>query len=281
MKSTTEQLKLTHLDKVLWTEEGYTKGDMIHYYEQMSDYVVPYLKDRPIMLHRYPNGIHKSSFYQKELGPHPDWVQTVEIEHEDHLVNYVLIQNANTLLYVANLGSIDLHPFHVRISHYDNPDYLILDLDPEAIDFQFVIEAAQMIHKVLDSMDLFNLCKTSGGRGLHIYVPLNHQLDHEKVKEMSKAIASAVHQALPSTTSLIRNPKDRQKKVYIDYLRNSRGQTIVAPYSLRPKPNAPVSTPLKWNEVKKGLEPQEFNIQTVPKRVKKLGDLFKPLLKTF
>lgn len=271
---------LTNLDKIFWEEEGYTKGDVIAYYDSMADFILPYLKDRPMVLNRHPNGIAGESFYQKNvsLSKIPSWVQTTTISHKGRKVEYILVQDKDTLLYVANLGCIELNPFHARVASLDKPDYLLIDFDPEDVHFDQVVQAALVTHDILDSLNIANFCKTSGGRGLHIYVPLAAQYDYVQTQNITKVIGFLTERQLPDLISFERSPSKRQKRIYIDVPRNASGQTIAATYSLRPRPHAPVSTPLRWKEVKAGLDPLAFNINTVPKRVRKVGDLFAPVL---
>jgi bifunctional non-homologous end joining protein LigD len=271
-------LKLTHPDKIYWPNEGYTKGDLFEYYRQIAPYILPYLKDRPETLVRYPNGIDKPSFFQKEAGKVPEWIRTETVKHEDRTVRYVLVEDENSLLYLANLGCIGMNPFNSRIQSLDYPDYLILDLDPEDVPFEAVIETAQVIHRLLKKLAIPNVCKTSGATGLHVFIPLGAQYTHEQAKHLAHLLARLVHQELPSLTSLERHPHQRQQRVYIDFLQNNFAQTVASVYSVRAKPGATVSTPLKWSEVKPGLHPADFTIKTVPKRLKKLGDLFEPIL---
>lgn len=283
-KSTTKstksnsKLELTHLDKLYWPNEGYTKGDLIDYYQQVSSLILPYLKDRPESLRRFPNGIEHPGFFQKEASHAPSWMKTVPISHENHEVNYYLIEKEKDLLYLANLGCIDFNPFISRIQSLDYPDYLVLDLDPEAISFEKVIEVAQGIHELLENWQISSVCKTSGKRGMHIYIPLGAQYTYEVAGNFAKLLAYLAHQQMPKLTSVERHPKDRQKKVYIDFLQMRYGQTLVAPYSVRPIAGATISTPLKWSEVKSGLSPQDFTIKNAIKRFKKMGDLFELIL---
>jgi len=269
---------LTHLDKVYWPKEKYTKGDLLDYYRKVSRYILPYLQGRPIVLHRYPEGIAGEDFYQKELGPHPKWVETRPVKHEDKTVNYLFIDDEKSLLFAVNLGSIDLHPFLARYDHLEQPDFCVMDLDPQNLPFNKAVESAEVVHEILEEVGVPHYCKTSGGRGLHIYIPLHAKYDYEQSRLFAELIASIAHQRLPSSTSLIRNPQKREKKVYLDYLQNRTRQTVVAPYAVRPRPHAMVSTPLEWREVKKGLDPEAFTIKTVPERLKKIGDIFKPVL---
>jgi bifunctional non-homologous end joining protein LigD len=277
-KGTSTGIKLTHLDKVFWPDEGYTKGDLIGYYQQVAPLILPYLKDRPEILRRYPNGIEGASFYQKEAGGVQTSVRTEMIQHENRQVHYAFIDDERSLLSIINLGCIDLNPFNSRFQSLHAPDYLIIDLDPEGVTFEAVIEVAQTIHSLLEKWKIPSVCKTSGATGMHIYIPMGAHYTYDEVKQFGKLIAQIVHEAQPDLTSLERSPSKRQEKVYLDYLQNNFGQTIVAPYSIRPLPGAPVSTPLKWSEVKAGLNPIDFTIKNAPKRFKKVGDLFKLVL---
>lgn len=270
--------ELTHLDKIYWPNESYTKRDLIDYYRQVAPLILPYLKDRPETLVRYPNGIEEASFYQKEVRDVPSWVRTEEIQHEDHTVRYLFIEDERSLLYVANLGCIGMHPFNSRFQSLYAPDYLIIDLDPEAVDFDQVIKVAQEVHIVLEKWKIPSVCKTSGATGMHIYVPMGARYAFDEVKQFANLIVHMVHERIPDLTSLERSPGKRQKKVYLDYLQNNFAQTVAAPYSARPRPGATVSTPLKWSEVKAGIHPTDFTIKTVLKRFEKVGDLFKPIL---
>lgn len=266
---------ITHPDKLYFPKENITKGEVAAYYEAISDYILPYLKNRPLVMHRFPEGIEGISFIQKEAGRVPNFVKTALVHHEDHDVHYILVNNLKTLLYVVNLGSIEMHPFNAPISHLDKPTYLIFDLDPEAVPFEAVIETARALHKALDEEKIPNFCKTSGSRGLHLFVPVDGKTPFDDVRDFAFQIATRIHDELPDITSLERSPKKRQGRVYIDTLQNREMQTIAAPYSLRAKPGAPVSTPLHWDEVKKGLDPKKFNIHTISKRLDKMGDIWK------
>jgi bifunctional non-homologous end joining protein LigD len=274
-----KDLVLTNLEKIYWPKEKYTKGDLISYYEQVAPYILPYLKNRPIMLHRYPDGITGMDFYHKDMKfSHPDWVKTFPVKHEGKVDNYLLINDLRSLLYAVNLGSIDLHPFHSNVGHLDNPDYCVIDLDPHDISFDHVVEVALVIHDLLTKIKVTHCCKTSGGKGMHILIPLQGKYDFDQSRQFAEVICHLVHEKLPNTTSMERSPEKRPKMIYLDCLQNRTGQSIVAPYSARPRPNATVSTPLAWKEVKKGLDVSKFTIETVPKRLSKIGDIFKPVI---
>ncbi len=270
----------TNLEKVFWTKEGYTKGDVINYYLAIAKVILPHLQDRPMVLNRHPNGIEGESFFQKQvtLSQTPPWVKTAKVQHTKKVNDYLLVQDVETLLYVANLGCIELNPFHSRVKNLSNPDYMVLDLDPEDISFRHVVEVALSIHELLENIGVKNYCKTSGGRGLHIYVPLGAKYSFEQSEDFAKLIGTVMEKLHPKLVSLIRSPSKRQGKVYIDFLRNSRHQTLASAYCLRPRKHAPASTPLLWEEVKPDLNPLEFNIETLPRRIKEKGDLFKAVL---
>lgn len=269
---------ISNVDKIFWDEEGIRKGDLLLYYDQIAPYILPYLKDRPESLKRFPNGIGKPSFFQKNIEKHPAWLETYKIEHHDKTINYMVIQDVQSLLFAVNLGCIEIHPWFSRIQNLDNPDFLTFDLDPESIDFNAVVETALTLHETLEKIKIPSYCKTSGSRGMHIMVPLEAKYSYEEAKRFSEIIALIVHQKIPEITSLERSPGKRQKKVYIDCYQNNFGQTLAAPYSVRAKPGAPVSTPLEWKEVKKGIDPLDFTLFNTIDRLKKKGDLFKPVL---
>lgn len=276
------QPTLTHLDKVYWPELGYTKGDLIDYYREVAPMMLPYLHDRPESMNRHPNGVKGPNFFQKDVSKQlpPPWVQTQDIESdkEQRTLKYLLIQDEASLLYVANLGCIEINPWLSRIGSLDRPDHVVIDLDPEDIEFARVVVAAQAVRRTLDRAGAECLCKTSGKTGLHLYVPLGARYDYDQAKTFAELVANVVSQQLPETTSVVRSPAQRQKRVYLDFLQNRRGQTLAAPYSVRPTPSATVSTPLRWSEVKRGLDPSRFTIRTVPKRLQSIGDLWKPVL---
>lgn len=274
-----QKLVLTHLDKIYWPDDKITKGDLLDYYKSISKYILPYLKERPIVLYRFPHGIDTKGFYQKDIpDTSPSWLKTFPVKHEDRTIHYLLIENLDSLLYAVNLGSIDLHPFMSRIHHLDAPDYCVIDLDPQNVEWTAFIEVALTTHALLEKIKVAHYCKTSGGRGLHIVIPLGGLYTVEQSRLFAEIIVTHVNAMLPKTTSLERKPKSRIKKVYLDYLQNRSYQTIVAPYSVRPRPHAPVSTPLAWDEVNDSLNILDFTIQTVPDRLKNIGDIFKPIL---
>lgn len=271
-------VKLTHLDKIYWPSEKITKKELIDYYAKVAKTLLKYTKDRPLVMHRFPNGIKQEGFYQKDVENVPDFVKTAVIAHANRKVHYIIAQNAKTLLYVANLGSIEMHLFHSRLKNLDYPDYLILDLDPESISFDAVVDVALAIHEILSELKIPHFCKTSGGTGLHIYVPTKGKYSYDEVRKCAQEIGKRVAKKLPQLISMEKNPEKRKRKIYIDTLRNAKGQLSIAPYSVRAFPKAPVSTPLEWDEVKRGLDPKDFTIKNVVGRLEKKGDLFKGVL---
>lgn len=271
--------ELTHLDKVYWPEEGYTKGDLLEYYDRIAPTILPYLKDRPQNLNRHPNGITGKNFFQKNITAElPDFIETKKIwsDSNNAELNYIVCNNKETLLYLANLGCIELNPWNSRVGSLDKPDYLILDLDPHGRPWEDLIRVAKEVRTVLDLACEEHYPKTSGKSGLHIVVPLGTRYRYEQAKEFAELIMRIVHKRLPDITSMERNPKKRGGKLYLDYLQNRFGQTLASAYSVRPYPGATVSTPLEWSEVKNSLDPSKFTIKTLFKRLEKKGDLWQP-----
>lgn len=271
------ELKFTNLSKVFWPEMRVTKRDMLNYYYQVAPIMLPYMKDRPQTLNRFPNGIHGKSFYQKDVtGKVPAWIQTHQYysEADQRQKNFLVCSDEASLLYIASLGCIELNPWSSRAQNPDQPDWCIIDLDPDQNPFEEVIDVARVTRQVLDAIGIASYCKTSGSTGLHIYVPLGAEYSYEESKEFGRAIAKAVHTEIPSVTSIERLTANRKGKIYIDFLQNRPQATVAGPYSLRPKPGAPVSMPLRWEEVKNGLKMSDFNIRTAVPRLKEQGDHF-------
>lgn len=275
------ELTFTNLDKLYWKDEKITKRDMLNYYDRMMPFILPYMRDRPQSLNRYPNGINGKSFYQKNVrGKVADWLATYEYtsESDGEEKDFLVCTDEASLLYIANLGCIEMNPWHSRTESAENPDWCVIDLDPDDIGFDKVIETANVVKKVLDAAKIESYCKTSGSTGLHIYIPLGARYSYDQSRIFAEIIVNIVHKEIPKFTSLERSPSKRRGLIYLDYLQNRNIQTIAAPYSLRPKPGATASAPLHWTEVKKGLTIQQFNIHTLPERTKKEGDLFKGVL---
>lgn len=277
------EVKLTNQQKIYWPEEGFTKGDVIEYYNSVADYILPYLKDRPQSLKRNPNGIADKGFYHKDAGDKaPGWVKSVKIysESTQKNVDYIICNDKATLLYLNNLGCIEINPWNSRIKTPDHPDYLILDIDPSDNNtFNQVIDVALVIKEVLDKAGATCYCKTSGATGIHVYMPLHAAYTYEQARPFAQLVAVLANEQLPSFTTLERALNKRKNRIYIDFLQNSRGQTLSSVYSIRPVPGASISTPLLWKEVKHGLDPLDFNILNMNKRLGKTGDIFGGVLK--
>ena len=274
-------IKFNNLGKIYWPKEKITKRDLLNYYYQVTPYILPYLKDRPLTLNRHPNGITGEAFYQKDVkGKVPAWIDTFPYhsEADGRDKEFIICNNEASLLYIASLGSIEINPWSSRLKKPGNPDWCIIDLDPDKNTFNQVIEAALVTKQILDSINVEAFCKTSGSTGLHIYIPFGAKYTYEDSKEFGRILATLVHHQIPKFTSIERQTKNRGGKMYIDFLQNRPQATVASVYSLRPKPGAPVSMPLHWDEVKKGLKILDFTIANSIDRLKSEGDLFKGVL---
>ncbi len=278
------RLKLTNLNKVWFPEDGITKRDVINYYDAVAPFILPHLRDRPLSLKRYPNGIHEQYFFQKNAEDKvPAWVRLEPIfsEHNQDKIHYIICNDRATLIYLANLASIDQNPWMSRIGSLDHPDFALIDLDPtEGCPYGQIIEAAQLVKKTLDSVGLAGYPKTTGGDGMHIYIPLEPIYTYEQVRSFAELLSILTINQNPDLFTTPRAVASRKKaKVYFDYLQISSSKTIAAPYVLRAHPGAPVSTPLDWPEVAPGLDPAQFNIGNAMDRFRRVGDLFEGVLK--
>lgn len=273
-------IKFTNLNKLYWPEDGISKRDMFNYYDRVAPYMLPYLLDRPMSLNRFPDGIHGQSFYQKNVAEAAhSWAHTMPHTNEKgEEKSYLLGHDRATLLWMATLGCIEMNPWFSRVQSLDNPDYCVIDLEPDNNTFDQVIEAAQMTKTVLEGMGVPSFVKTSGSTGIHIYVPLGAQYSYDQSQLFAEVVVKLVHRELPSYTTLERMIANRNGKMYLDFLQNRPGATIAGVYSLRPKPGATVSMPLHWNEVKPGLTMRDFTIHNSPDRLRETGDLFMGVL---
>lgn len=277
VRDTTRPLHFTNLDKVFWPDHGYTKGDLIRYYDRVAEHLLPYLHERPSHLLRYPDGVGGKAFYQKDLPDHtPDWVVTEAIPsgHRGEAIRYLIVDDTAALLYAANLGSIDIHPWLSRRSHRETPDWAVFDLDPGGGPFADVVRLARAFGKVLRGIGLRPYLKTSGATGLHIYVPLEPRYPYDLVRQFAEAVSTHVAGEHREIATVERTTSRRRGRVYLDFLQNRRGQTVVPPYAARPVAAASVSTPLDWDELDGELQPARFTIKTLPERLDRLGDLF-------
>lgn len=276
-----KKVKLTNLDKLYWPEEKITKGQLIDYYKQVAPYILPHLKDKPLSLNRHPNGITKPGFFQKDLDTEkiPAWIKYAPLysESNDKDIDYLVCNDEATLLWMVNLGCIEINPWLSKYNKPDNPLFAVLDLDPHDIDFNEAIAVAITARMLLDERKIHSFIKTSGSKGLHIFIPLAGNYNYDLTKDFIHYIGQLIFEKHRDTTSLERSPAKRKNRIYLDFLQNRRGQTIAAPYSARPKPGATVSAPLQWEEIKEGLEIQHFNIFNMWQRIQEKGELWKDI----
>lgn len=271
------RVKFTNRGRVLWPQDGVTKGDLIDYCDCVSDTLLRYIADRPLSLNRFPDGIDGKSFFQKGAPAHtPEWIRTQKMEssNKEGYVNFIICDDRDTLLYLANLAAIELHPWHSRCDTPDTPDWAILDLDPYGAPFESVITIARTIGEILTDAGLNPLLKTSGSKGMHIYVALQPEYSYEHVRMFCEGVARITVIRHRDIATIERKRSERVGQVYVDFMQNRRGQTIAAPYSVRPVPRACVSTPLAWEELTDDVRPSQFTVHTVPHRLEAMGDLF-------
>ncbi|MFL5483842.1 MAG: DNA ligase D [Gemmatimonadaceae bacterium] len=269
-----KKIALSNLNKVFWPADKYTKGDLIEYYRSVSKWLLPYLINRPVVLTRYPDGIDGKSFYQKDAPVFaPEWIRTTPIWSEDtqREIKFFVCDDEESLLYLANMGSIPIHVWASRCGSLELPDWCVIDLDPKDAPFSAVIRCAEVVHRVCDSVSLPNYVKTTGKTGLHIMLPLGRQCTYEQSRMLGELLARFVLKECADIATITRHVTKRGDKVYLDYLQNRHGQTIVAPYSVRPLPGATVSMPLVWAEVNSTLDPKNFTIRNAIDRLEKLG----------
>jgi bifunctional non-homologous end joining protein LigD len=279
---------LTNLQKPFWPELGITKGDLIRYYAQIANVLLPHLVDRAMVMKRYPNGAHGPFFFMKRAPtPRPDWIQICSIEHESaNVIDFPMIQDLAALLWVVNLGCIDLNPWYARCDDVDRPDYLHFDLDPvspvkgaKAVPFARVLEVALLVRDALASLKIPSHAKTTGSRGIHVYVPIVRGPTQKEVWTFAKAFAQSLARQNPKTiTAEYRIAKRPAGRVLVDYNQNAWGRTLASVYSVRPKAGAPVSMPVTWEEIERGVEIEQFHLKNAAARIGKCGDLWKPLL---
>jgi bifunctional non-homologous end joining protein LigD len=276
------QLKFTNLKKVFYPADGYTKRDLINFYDGVADLLVPHLAGRPLSLKRYPNGIDHDFFFQKDASGFPDWLHREELADDEDTGSKtrVICDDRASLLFLANLGCIDQNPYMSRLGSLEHPDFILIDLDPYHCGYDRIVDAARLIHDKLHLIGLEGYPKTTGGNGMHIYVPVEPIYESNQTRTFAEVLARWVAAERPDLFTTPRTVSAREKgKVYFDYLQNASGKTISAPYVLRAHPGAPVATPLKWEEVVPGLKPQQFHIANVLRRFDRVGDLFEGVLK--
>jgi bifunctional non-homologous end joining protein LigD len=259
------KLKLTNLQKILYPEVGLTKAHIIEYYRRTSSFLLPYLKNRPLVLKRYPEGVEEKGFFQKNIPQSaPHWVKRVSIysEEEKREIVYILCENLSTLIWLANLASLELHPWLSQVSSLDYPDFIIFDLDPYEVSFDKVVKVAFLIKESLESLAIKCFCKTSGLRGLHIYIPVKPHFTYAVTRKFSRLLSLILARKLPSLITS-QWEKGKRKGVFIDWSENVKGKTLVAPYSLRAHPQATVSYPLGWDELEAVKDSSEFNLSKI------------------
>jgi bifunctional non-homologous end joining protein LigD len=275
-------VRITNRNKVLWPRDGYTKGDLVEYYDEVADHLLPYLEDRPLSLHRFPNGIDQQSFYQKNIGEHvPDWIRRERVASQassEKSVEFVVCDSHSALLFLANLACVELHPWSSRCGALDQPTWAILDLDPSTDDFGRVVQVARFLGKLLRGLGLRPCVKTSGAKGLHIYIPLTPGYTYDQVRMFCEGIARYAAHEMRDIATVERSKSHRGTKVYLDFMQNRRGQTIVSPYSVRPVRGGQVSAPIEWDELSDGIHPSQFTMETMPPRLASKGDLFRAAL---
>jgi bifunctional non-homologous end joining protein LigD len=276
------RIRLTNLDKVFWRELGITKRDLLQYYADISSFLLPHLRDRAMVMKRYPNGAAGAFFFMKRAPqPRPDWIEICSIGHPSgNVIDFPVIQDLPSLLWVVNLGCIDLNQWYARCDDVDRPDYLHFDLDPvPGATFDRVRETALVVRETLQALKMPSYVKTTGSKGIHIYVPIVRGPTQKDVWSIAKELARILESSHPKLiTAEYKIAKRPRGRVLVDYNQNAWGRTLASIYSVRPKPRASVSTPITWQEIEAGLSIEDFRVDNVPARVRKLGDLWKPLL---
>ena len=273
-----KELKLTNLNKPMFPG-NITKGHVIKYYNDMAAVLLPHIYNRPLVLKRYPHGILGQAFYQKECPAHaPPWIETFSVDHTDKTVNYVLCNNLPTLIWLANLGCLEIHAWTSTIENIEHPNIAVMDLDPgEGIPYSEVVNVAKLAKKALNEFDIECFPKTSGSRGMHLFIPILPNYTFSEVTGVMKYIAEIIEKVYPTQCTTERVVEKRGNRIYLDYLQNTRGKTMAWQYSLRPNEIAMVSTPVKWEEMD-NLDPQKFNLNSIIDRVNIIGDLYSEVL---
>jgi bifunctional non-homologous end joining protein LigD len=269
----TRNFKPTNLDKVFWPKEGYTKGDLIHYYEAIANWMLPYLKERPVVLTRYPDGIEGKSFFQKDAPAFaPSWIRTEKIWSEDSQrdIAYFVLDSAEAIAYMANLGAIPIHIWSSRLTHLERPDWLLFDIDPKGSTTEKAVIVARETGAVLREIGLRPDVKTSGQMGIHVVVGLVPEYTYQQARMFGELVARVVQNRVAEAATLDRDKVARRGRAYIDWMQLGQGKTIAAPFAARPVPGAPVSAPLKWAELNDNLDPSRWNIKTMAPRMSRL-----------
>lgn len=272
-----KKFHISHPDKIYFPKSKISKRELIEYYIDIADYILPYLKDRPLSLNRFPDGIEGESFFQKDMPDHtPKWVKTHKVfsKSNEKNVRYMMCNDKASLIYAVNSGSIELNPWNSRVGKLSFPDYVVIDLDPHGVPFGDVIKVAKGLNKILERIDVKSFPKTSGKKGMHVFIPLGAKYTYKQALEFVKVIGLMLHNDFPKITSLERSPAKRKNKLYIDLYQNAKGQTLAAPYSVRPIEGAQVSVPLRWKEVNASLDPKKYTIKNMKRRLSAVGDVW-------
>ncbi len=282
MKIDGREVNVTHPDKVLFPDSGITKGDLIDYYQKVAPVMLPHLKDRPVTLQRFPNGIESGGFFQKQASDYfPDWIKVAQIDllQEEQDQQQVVVDSAATLVYLANQAAITLHAWLSRVDKLHYPDRIIFDLDPPDSDFGLVREAARELRQMLEEVGLVPFLMTTGSRGLHVVAPLDRSVEFDQVREFAKDLADVAASRRPDKLTTEVRKDARRGRLFLDYLRNSYAQTAVAPYSVRAKPGAPVAAPLLWEELSESaMRSGRFTIRNIFERLDRRGDPWQDML---
>jgi bifunctional non-homologous end joining protein LigD len=277
-----KEVRLTNLRKVFWPELGLTKGDLIQYYADVAFVLLPHIRDRAMVMKRYPHGASGEFFFMKRApSPRPDWIEICSIDHGSKgVIDFPMIQDLAALLWVINLGCIDLNQWYATCDDVDRPDYVHFDLDPGAgAAFERVLETALVVREALDTLKMRSLVKTTGSKGLHVYVPIVRGPEQGEVRTFAHVLAQELARRNPALiTAEYRVAKRPRGRVLVDYNQNRWGSTLASIYSVRPRPEATVSTPVTWKEIEEGLRIEDFTVKNVPARVRDIGDVWKPLL---
>jgi bifunctional non-homologous end joining protein LigD len=276
-----EEVSVTSLDRIYWPDEKLTKFDLLSYYLKVADYIMPFLQDRPAILQRYPRGIKAPMFFQQDLDSAPAYIKTARLTNQEgRQLDYGVYSTVGSLLHFVTLGTIEQHPWHSTVKRLDKPDWIAIDLDPKKAPWENVLQVALVVKEVADEIGLQAFPKTSGSSGIHIYVPLKPANEYEKVAEFARLFATEVAQRAPKIATVERTiAKRKSTQVYVDWMQNARGKSLAAVFTARARPKAPVSMPLTWKQIEKGVKIQDFTIVNVPDLLQKKGDAWTDFFK--
>jgi bifunctional non-homologous end joining protein LigD len=274
LKMGRENVSVTSLDRVYWPDEKFTKFDLLSFYLRIADHIMPFLKDRPAILQRWPRGIKAQMFFQQDLESAPDFIKTVRLTNQEgRQLDYAVYSTTASLLHFVNLGNIEQHPWHSTVKHLDKPDWIAIDLDPKNAPWENVLQVALVVKEVADEIGLKAFPKTSGSSGIHVYIPLKPNNEYERVGEFAKLLAGEIARRAPKIATVERTiAKRRLTQVYVDFMQNARGKSLASVLTARAKPHASVSMPLTWKQISQGVKITDFTIKNVPDLISKKGD---------